>query len=213
MGVCPDCWDDPEMTHRSHRYLSRITRLFYRAKRYIRCGNRRRFVDLVKRNPKLLTRMEDSYSLLKWLVWRNNYEMAMAMLQLGADPDLGEPGDNTALIHAASDNDSRMVSLLLDFGADIEKANDRLETPLGFACSYDAVDAVRVLCERGADVNGTEDWGHSYLAWVRASNGGENPNLKRVEIEQILVSYGAQEIHTEPKLKCRESVSVACKVQ
>lgn len=201
------------MTHRSHRYFSHATRLFQRAERYIRCGNRRRFVDLLKRNPQLLTQIEESYSLLRWLVWRSDYEMVTAMLQLGADPDLGEPGDNTALIHAASDNDFRMVNLLLDFGADIEKANDRFETPLGFACSYDAVDAVRVLCERGADVNGTEDWGHSYLAWVRASIGDENPNRKRVQIEEILSSYGAQEIHTEPKLKCRESVSVACKVQ
>lgn len=120
--------------------------------------------------------------------------MVEKMLQMGADPDLVEDGGNTALIHTACVNDVRMAELLLDYGADIEKCNSNFETPLGFACAYDAVAVVRLLCERGADVNGTEGWGHSYLYGVQCA--------MQVEIEQILISYGAQVIHAKPKLEC-----------
>ena len=125
------------------------------------------------------------------------HDIAEWMLRNGAKPDL----DNTPLIHAAAENDVKMAKLLLDYGADIEKANGRFETPLGFACSYDAVDTVRLLCERGAFVNGTEGWGNSYLYWVRCKTQSPTPSPQQVEIEQILLSFGAEVIEEEAKLK------------
>ena len=130
---------------------------------------------------------------LIWLAgWWQHYDVVEWMLEHGADPDLAEEESNTLLIHAAAQNDVHLAKLLLDHGADIEKNNGHYETPLGFACAYDAVDAVRFLCERGANVNGTEGWGHSYLWGVQCE--------KQPEIESILVSFGAQIIHEEPKL-------------
>jgi ankyrin repeat protein len=189
------------MTYRSHRYLSQLDRRFQRAQRYIRCRNRRRFIDLLNRHPELLQHKVGSYSLLIWLVWRSDYAMVMELLSRGADPDIVGLGSNTALIHTAAENDERMARLLLDFGADVEKTNDTFETALGFACSYDAVEIVQLLCERGVDVNGTEDWGHSYLYSVQCATQSPNASPKQVEIERILISFGAEVIHTEPKLK------------
>jgi hypothetical protein len=189
------------MQYRSHQYLSRLGRSFYKAIRYVRCGNQRRFLDLLTRRPELLQHLEESFTLLTWLVWRRQYGLVQHILRMKADPDLVEAGSNTPLIHAAVENDVRMAGLLLDFGADIEKANDRLETPLGFACSYDAVEAVKLLCERGADVNGTEGWGWSYLYSVQSKTQGDAPDPRQIEIERLLIAHGAQLIETVPKLK------------
>ncbi len=175
--------------------LKRETRLFRRAYRYIRCRNRRRLFDLLTRHPELLHLSDERRTLLYGACeWREyDYEIVEWMLKHGADPDQVEVGENTLLIHAAFLNDVRLARLLLDSGADIEKSNFMLETPLGYACGWNALDVVRLLCERGADVNGTEDWGNSYLWAVQCA--------KQTEIESILVAYGAKVIHEEPKLK------------
>ena len=174
--------------YKSHRYLSRSVRLHCKAKRYIRCNNRRRFRDLLTRHPELLGRIEDQLLLLQLVVWWQKYDLAEDMLRLGADPNLAD-----VLISAAAENDLRMARLLLDFGADIEQANSNFETPLGYACSYDAVEVVQLLCERGADVNWTEGWGRSYLYGVQCA--------KQAKIEQILLAHGARVIEEEPRLK------------
>jgi ankyrin repeat protein len=178
---------------RRRRRPARQSRLFQKARRYLRCGNTRRFFDLLTRSPDLLNRIERDCSLLALAGWWQHYDIVEWMLEKGADPDLVEEGGNTLLIHAAAENDVRLVRSLLDNCADIEKANRHFETPLGFACAYDAVDAVRLLCERGANVNGTEGTGDSYLCYVQSA--------KQTEIESILLSYGARVIHEEPKVR------------
>jgi hypothetical protein len=171
--------------------IHRLTRLFRRAERYLRCGNRRRLFYLLHRSPELLSHFEGYGSLLHLAGWWRHYDVVQWMLEEGANPDVAACF-NTLLSHAAAENDVHLARMLLDHGADIEKANDRFETPLGFACSYNAIDVVKLLCERGADVNRTEGWGHSYLYWVQCG--------QKTEIEAILVSYGARLIEEEPKL-------------
>ena len=170
----------------------RRSRLYRRARRYLKCGNRRRLFDLLTRTPDLLSHIERDASLICLAGWWQHYDVVEWMLEHDADPDLVEEGGNTLLIHAAAENDLRLAQLLLDHGADVERRNRVYETPLGFACAYDAVDVVRLLCERGAEVNGTEGWGHSYLCGVQCA--------KPTQVESILLSYGARFIHEEPKL-------------
>ena len=175
------------------RRPSRLSRLYAKANRYLKCRNRRRLFDLLLRTPELLGHIEQDTSMLALAGWWEHYDVVDWLLKQGAEPDLVEEGGNTLLIHAAVENDVRLARMLLDHGANVEKANRHFETPLGFACAYDAVDVVRLLCEHGADVNGTEGSGYSYLCAVQ---GGKQP-----EIESILLSYGARVIHEEPKLK------------
>ncbi|MDB5389422.1 MAG: hypothetical protein JWM11_5068 [Planctomycetaceae bacterium] len=188
------------MTPRSHQYVHRQTRLFRKAERYIRCRNRRRLFDLISRHPELLRLVVNESSLLALVVWWNQYEMAEGILRRGANPDLAEEGGNTLLIHTAAENDVRMARLLLDYGADLERPNRNFETPLGYACAYNSVDVVRLLCERGANVNGTEGWGKSYLYGVQCETQHPEAKPKPLEIERILISYGAKVILETPKL-------------
>ncbi len=169
----------------------------------MRCNNRKQLFYHLARNPEMLNWLDDhsDVPLLFYAVWRQQYEIALWMLQHGADPDLMTEGGDTPLIHAAAENDLKFTTLFLDFGADIDRANSRFETPLGYACSYGAVDAVRLLCERGAFVNGTEGWGRSYLRSVTWALQGIPVDPKQVEIEQILLAHGAVVIEEDPKLK------------
>ena len=203
------------MARRPRKVVPRSTRLFRKAVRYLRCNNRRRLFDLLRRHPELLKHLEQGHTWLSGqtllslaVMSRRNRgsDMVEHLLRLGADPDLVEEGSNTPLISAACHNDVCFARLLLDFGADIEKPNDTLETPLGFACAWDAVDAVRLLCERGADVNGMEGWGHSYLWAVQCQVERDGPNSKSAEIERILLSFGAIVIHEEPRLRWDEQL-------
>lgn len=164
----------------------------------MRCNNRRRLFYLLTQSTELLDWLDDGHTLLCHAAWWQRYDIVDWLLRQGADPDLVYEGGNTPLIHAAVENDERLARMLLDFGADVEQPNDSFETPLGFACAYDAVDVVRLLCERGANVNGTEGWGNSYLWGVQCESASKP---KQAEIERILLSYGAQIIHEEPKLK------------
>jgi ankyrin repeat protein len=169
-------------------------------------GVGRRLFRLLRKKPTLTTRLEEGVSLLDHAAWARRYDVVAWLLRHGVHPDLGPPGSNTVLIHAAAVNDVRLLTLLLDAGADIERCNDCLETPLGYACTWDSVDAVRVLCERGANVNGTEGWGKSYLWSVQAAtaNGRDEAGAQR-KIEQILLAHGARVIEETPKRPWPES--------
>lgn len=185
------------MRNRSHSRVTHQVRRYLRALRYIRCRNQHRLVSLVTHYPELLTQFVETETLLTWVVWHNEYQMAEELLKLGADPNLVRPGDNTLLIHAAAEDDVRMARLLIDYGANLEAANKNLETPLGYACAYGAVNVVRLLCERGADVNGTEGWGNSYLFGVQCHTQSPNPDPNQLEIEKILLAHGAKLIVAE----------------
>lgn len=175
--------------------------MFQKALRYMRCNNRKQLFYHLARNPEMLNWLDGGISLLFYTVWSQQYEIALWMLQHGADPDLMTEGGDTPLINAAANNDLKFAMLFLDFGAEIDRASSRFETPLGYACSYGAVDVVRLLCERGAFVNGTEGWGNSYLRSVTWALQGTPVDPKQVEIEQILLSHGAVIIEEEPKLQ------------
>ena len=113
-------------------------------------------------------------TLLMMAIRNDEYESAKALLEVGADPNLGNTYRGTsAMIYAAKSNNTKYLELLLNYNGDpnsIEtaptKAGDsNRETALLAAISYlddNSLEKVKLLVEAGADLNYYNE-GHTRL--------------------------------------------------
>jgi ankyrin repeat protein len=82
-------------------------------------------------------------------------EAMKLLLDRGADPNIRNSAESTALMWSATD--MKKVRLLLDRGADVNAASSRGRTALFLAAmSAPSVEIVRLLMARGADVKGVD---------------------------------------------------------
>jgi uncharacterized protein len=124
--------------------------------------------------PKSILEYKEKFygqTLLNWAVYRDDYNSAKELVELGSDPNIKSYDSTTAVIHAADKLESSYLKLLLDNGgnpntiADIDKPQ-HLRTPL-MAASYKSLANVRLLINAGADPN--------YVHRSKRGNiGGEN---------------------------------------
>lgn len=112
---------------------------------------------------KLLTGQPDSMlnyrekcygqSLLNWAVFRDNYNSAEILAELGADPNLKDYDSTSAMIHAAKKLEPDYLKLILKHGgnvnivADIDKL-EHSRTPL-IAASFRSLENVKLLIDAG----------------------------------------------------------------
>lgn len=110
----------------------------------------------------------------------NGPEIVRLLVAAGADPNAGEPGEETPLHWAASSDDWHVAAALIDAGADMNAPDGSIGTPLANAVGYACWDVARLLVARGADV---------HLPWTAASLGlldrlaqllGDNPTSDQV---------------------------------
>lgn len=129
---------------------------------------------LLDGKPKSFLDYREKYfgqSLLNWAVYRDNYNSAKILAELGANPNLKSNYSTSAIIHAADKDEPTYLKLLLKHGADpnaiadIDKPQD-LRTPL-IAASFKSLENVKLLIEAGANPN--------YIHRTKRGNiGGEN---------------------------------------
>ena len=82
-------------------------------------------------------------------------EIARMLLAAGADPNYRdpEPGSETPLHWAASNDDVDVASALIDGGADIECPDGSIGTPLDNAIGYACWNVARLLVTRGVKID------------------------------------------------------------
>jgi len=125
--------------------------------------------------PDALLNYREKYfgqSLLNWAVYRDSYNSAMVLAELGADPNLKANDSTSAMTNAADKAEtSDYVKLLLKHGgnpnaiADVDQPQ-RIRTPL-IAAASNRLESVKLLIEAGADPN--------YIHRSKRGNiGGEN---------------------------------------
>jgi ankyrin repeat protein len=132
---------------------------------------------LNKKNPDLLTPMNLAAE-------RGQLEVAALLLQMGADPTIGDR-ENSQPIHLAAISGSiPIVDLLLEKGVDVDTRDINQMTPLLFAASRSQVEMSIHLVERGADVKAKSITG--LTAMHMASITG------KMDLVRMLVSHGAR---------------------
>lgn len=119
--------------------------------------------QLLTGKPYSLLNYREKYfgqSLLNWAVYRDSYNSAKVLAELGADPNLKANDSTSAMINAADKAEtSDYVKLILKHGgnpnavADIDEPQ-RIRTPL-IAAAFNRLESVKLLVEAGADPNFT----------------------------------------------------------
>lgn len=111
-------------------------------------------------------------------------DVALFLLDSGADPDRGSRHDGPPLHAAAGLRDTTLAARLIAMGADPAARRDMtFETPLHHAARRGNVDAVRLLVEAGAPLD-ARDWDGQTPLWIAAWLG-------RIEVVALLVEAGA----------------------
>lgn len=98
-------------------------------------------------------------------VQRDTRDMVKALLEAGADPDLGDQLGDVPLHDARS---CGVVELLVDYGANLEMQGYREYTPLLLAAQKGNVELVKVFLKRGANTKAREVRGRT--AWEIAQD-------------------------------------------
>ncbi len=152
--------------------------------------------DTVKISKILQTKKENidftdpkfGLSLLTLAVIDNKNKSISSLLNLGADPNLKSPIDNsTPFLNACKyyydlDSGITILSLLIRYGADVNAVHIQiLENPGGgtykfqqsaveYLCSFGTLEAVKVLVDNGADLNAYPKNGEHSLAFSASIN-------------------------------------------
>jgi len=98
------------------------------------------------------------YKSLSQAVLAGDVRAARKMLERGADPNRGDPGDNANPIHYAVNNGPEMIQLLIEYGADVNIPSPRSHAmPLACAESRGYTEVAAVLRKAGARLRTGEE--------------------------------------------------------
>jgi ankyrin repeat protein/L-ascorbate metabolism protein UlaG (beta-lactamase superfamily) len=139
---------------------------------------------LIKQDPGLLNaKNSGAMTPLNFAAEQNQYEAAKLLLDMGADPTLGD-NENSRPIHLAAVSGSVSIAeLLLSKGIDIDSRDINDMTPLLFAASRGKLEMVQFLISRGANVKATTINGFSSLQMAAISGN--------LDLVKMLVSNDA----------------------
>lgn len=141
--------------------------------------------EYLEKDPSLLNKKnEGALTPLNLAAEQNKPEVAMLLLDLGADPYIGD-NENSQPIHLAAVSGSIPITeLLLSHGVDIDSRDINEMTPLLFAASRGQLEMINFLILHGANVKACNINGFSALHMASVSG---NPDLVK-----MLVSNGAK---------------------
>lgn len=88
-----------------------------------------------------------------------NIPLATSLIRYGADIDLMDSNQNTALFHAIKINNIEAIKFLVDCGANVNHTNNRGDSPLLFAAILGYIDVVKYLLDHGADYHHQNNMG------------------------------------------------------
>lgn len=120
--------------------------------------------------------------------------MARILLDLGADPYIGDRENSMPIHMAAISGNVETVDLFLDNGMDVDTRDLNEMTPLHFALAYNQSAMARHLIERGADVNAQNINSFSPLHYAAIRGDMESARLllkKKANINDIIVRGGS----------------------
>lgn len=126
---------------------------------------------------------------LSLAVAKAHHGVAMALLRVGARPDIGPPGKPSALMLAASNGDHKLVHVLLAAGAAVNRTDSNGDNAVAYAARAGNLAVVRELLNDGGNVNVTRQ-GESLLMQVVQNND--------LLMAQVLIAAGADVNYIAP---------------
>lgn len=151
----------------------------------VRNGDVAQVREILSSHPEFLNQKnQDLLTPLNLAAEQNKPEVASLLLEMGADPTIGDR-ENSQPIHLAAVSGSiQIIQLLLDYKVDINTRDINGMTALLFAASRGQAETVRYLASKGANVKDKTSNGLTALHMAAISGN--------VELMGILVDKGAQ---------------------
>jgi len=148
-------------------------------------GDRAGFQELLRQKADVNGAQGDGTTALHWAAFRDDLEMAQALLKAGADVNpKTRLGDMTPLFMAAKNGNAAISELLLKAGATANSKSSNGTTPLMMAAASGSAPAVQVLLDHGADPN-LKDVNQGQTALMFAAGYGRTDAIK------VLAARGA----------------------
>lgn len=122
-------------------------------------------IQEIKRYPKTVT--DSGIPLLHVAILANRYEVAEALLQQGANPNLKDQyGQPPILLAAERNSASPFIDLLISNGAQVNVSDRHGASPLMYAARANNTEAVSVLLNASADPNHRDMEGDTVIMYA-----------------------------------------------
>lgn len=150
---------------------------------YELCREKKPEMDLIKKFIKLGAPIDViskySFSPLTYALYNRNHDLALLLIQNGADVSREDDNNNYPLNLACKAGDLDLAKLMIAKGADVNVKSRENYTPLHYAVRSGAgnVELVKLLVENGADVNAATQSGFTALIL----SGREDNNLELIK--------------------------------
>jgi len=120
---------------------------------------------------------------LHWAVRGNHVEVVTALMEGGANPDIGDQAGKTPLEHAAENNMVEMTAMLLEAGADVNKRDLVGGNAVLWAAGLGSPETLKLVVDAGGEIEVKDINGLTPLTW--AAQTGKSASM------QILIEAGA----------------------
>jgi uncharacterized protein len=150
----------------------------------IQAGNRDAALARIAASADVNQAQGDGTTPLHWAVYKIDVDLARALLEHGAKPDVINNYGSSPLAEAVKIANPRLVKMLLDAGSDVEVPNQEGQTALMLAARAGSVEVADLLVRHGANVNAREKWrGQTALMWAA--------DARSAELMRFLIEHGA----------------------
>ncbi len=157
-------------------------------------GDRAAVQSLLQQKADVNAVQTDGATAIQWAVYRDDLEMADALIAAGANIKLANREGATPLYLASLHGSAPMLDKLLKAGADPNALGPEGETPLMLAARTGNLDAMRVLLDHHADVNAKDKLrSTTALMWATAQS---HPQAVKLLIEHGAAVGAQTEIDT-----------------
>ncbi|MDR3347253.1 MAG: AMIN domain-containing protein [Helicobacteraceae bacterium] len=118
-----------------------------------------------------------SIALLGGITSREYRDMAIALVNNGADPNIGAIGNHTMLLYALKTSQEDLALKLVEKGARLDVADEEGLTPLSWAILLKADNVAAAILEKDTNPNIGDVYGYTPLAWAVFTNNTSAVNL------------------------------------